>query len=81
MSTIPEPILWSYLSAGVSNTDIATRVSLLSQFAGEEFVEFGTEDTVGDELSLFGDLAGHDDEEGLLVAVRVDVQTVIAKVS
>lgn len=40
-------------------TDIATRVALLSQFAGEELVELSTEDTVSNELSLFRDLGGH----------------------
>ena len=48
-----------YLSASVGYTDIATRVTLLSEFAGEEFIEFGTENTISYELSLFTDLGGH----------------------
>jgi len=48
-----------YLSASVGYTDIATRVALLSEFAGEEFIEFGTENTISYELSLFTDLGGH----------------------
>jgi hypothetical protein len=32
------------------DTDFAARVTLLSEFAGEEFVEFSKEDSVGDEL-------------------------------
>jgi hypothetical protein len=43
----------------VGYTDIATRVTLLSEFAGEKFIEFGTENTIRHELSLFTDLGGH----------------------
>ena len=48
-----------YLSSSVGYTDIATRVTLLSEFAGEKFIEFGTENTIRYELSLFTDLRGH----------------------
>ena len=43
----------------MGHTDIATRVTLLSELTGEELIEFSTEDTIGDELSLLGDLGGH----------------------
>jgi len=46
-------------SASVCHTDIATRVTLLSQLAGEELIELGAENTVSYELSLFADLSGH----------------------
>ena len=48
-----------YLSASVGYTDIATRVTLLSEFASEKFIEFGTENTIRYEFSLFTDLGGH----------------------
>ena len=48
-----------YLSAGMSYTDIATRVTLLSEFAGEKFIEFGAENAISYELSLFTNLRGH----------------------
>jgi len=47
------------LSAGVSHTNIATRVTLLSKLPSEEFIEFSAEDTVSHELSLFADLGRH----------------------
>ena len=50
----------------MGHTDIATRVTLLRELTGEEVVEFGTEDTVSNKLSLFGDLARHFDEMGEL---------------
>ena len=34
-----------------SDADFAARVTLFSEFASEEFVEFSEEDSVGDELS------------------------------
>ena len=49
----------SYLCAGVGDTDITARVTLLGELAGEELVEFSAEDTVGDELSLLADLSRH----------------------
>jgi len=49
----------THLSASVSHTDIATRVTLLSKLTGEEFVEFSAEYTVSHELSLFADLGRH----------------------
>jgi len=48
-----------YLSTGVSYTNIATRVTLFSEFAGEKFIEFGAENTISYELSLFTDLRRH----------------------
>ena len=47
------------LSAGVGDTDVAARVTLLGELAGEEVVQLGAEDTVSDELALLADLAGH----------------------
>ena len=49
----------TYFGAGVRDTDIAARVTLLGKLASEEVVELGLEDTVGDELSLLADLARH----------------------
>jgi hypothetical protein len=49
----------------VCHTDIATRVTFLSQLAGEELVELSTENTIGDELSLFADLDRHSSENKL----------------
>lgn len=44
---------------GVGNTDLTAGVTLLSELSGEEVVELGLEDTVGDELSaLANDLRG-----------------------
>lgn len=54
-----------YLSACMSDTDIAARVTFLGEFTGKEFIEFGAEDTVCDKLALFADLSGHP-EEGIL---------------
>jgi hypothetical protein len=48
-----------YLCAGMSYTDITARVTFFGEFASEEFVEFGAEDTVCDKLALFADLGGH----------------------
>lgn len=39
---------------GWCDTDFDTRVSLLSQLALEELVQFGVENTIGDELSALG---------------------------
>jgi len=36
--------------SGRSYTDFAARVALFSEFAGKEFIEFGEEDSVGNEL-------------------------------
>jgi hypothetical protein len=41
---------------GRSDTDFDAGVTLLSEFALEEFVELGVEDTVGDELSALGNV-------------------------
>ena len=49
----------THLSARVGNADIAARVALFGQLAGEEVVELGAEDTVSHELSLLGNLGGH----------------------
>jgi len=48
-----------YLSAGMSNADITTRVAFLRKLTGKEFIQLGTEDTIGNELALFADLSGH----------------------
>ncbi|SRR5260221_9818440 len=40
-------------------TNIATRVTFLSQLAGEKFVELGAEYAIGDELSFLADLCRH----------------------
>jgi hypothetical protein len=40
-------------------TNVTTRVTLLSQFTSEEFIEFSTENTISDELPLFADLGRH----------------------
>ena len=39
---------------GGCDADLDARVSLLSEFALEEFVQLGVEDTIGDELSALG---------------------------
>ncbi|EEQ39044.1 conserved hypothetical protein [Clavispora lusitaniae ATCC 42720] len=41
-------------SLGVGLSDLNTSVTLFGQFSGEEFVQFGVEDTVSDQLSLLG---------------------------
>jgi len=43
---------------GRSDADFDARVALLGEFTLEEFVEFGVEDTVGDELSALGAVEG-----------------------
>jgi hypothetical protein len=49
----------SYLSASVGHADLAARIALLGQLAGEELVEFGVENTIGHKLALLRDLGGH----------------------
>ena len=49
----------AHLSTSVGDADVAARVTLLRELASEEIVELGLEDTVGDELALFADLARH----------------------
>ena len=49
----------AHLSTSVGDADVAARVTLLGELAGEEIVELGREDTVGHELALLADLAGH----------------------
>jgi len=56
---VPTRYQVAHLSTRVCYTDITTRIPLLGQLAGKEFVEFGTENTISDELSLFADLRGH----------------------
>jgi hypothetical protein len=51
--------LVQYFGAGVCYTDITSRVTFFGEFTSEEFIEFGAEDTVCDELALFADLGGH----------------------
>ena len=48
----------------MGHTDIAARVALLRELASQEVVELGLEDTVGNELSLFADLARHFGDAG-----------------
>mmetsp|Transcript_12834 Transcript_12834/g.23324 ORF Transcript_12834/g.23324 Transcript_12834/m.23324 type:complete len:327 (+) Transcript_12834:172-1152(+) len=55
------------LSAADRSSNLDTRVSILSQLAGEELVELGVEDTVLDELLFLGDVGDLD----LLVGLRV----------
>lgn len=50
---------WTDLGAGVSYTDVAARVALFCELAGEELVEFSAEHTVCDKLALLADLRGH----------------------
>lgn len=40
------------------DADLYTRVTLLGQLAGEELVQLGIENTVGDELAALGDGLG-----------------------
>jgi len=47
------------------DTDFAARVALFSEFAGEEFIEFGEEDSVGDELAGQPGLLGTEKEGDL----------------
>lgn len=53
---------FAHLSAGVGDTNIAARVTLLRKLTGEEIVQLGAENTVSDKLALLADLAGHLDE-------------------
>lgn len=46
----------------MGDPNITARVTFLRQLAGEEIVEFSTEDTISDELALFADLGGHFEE-------------------
>merc|ERR1719341_1497087 len=41
------------------HTDLDTRVTIFSQFSGQELVQLGLEDTIGDELPLLRDLCRH----------------------
>jgi hypothetical protein len=50
------------LCACVRDTDIAARVTFLRELAGEEVVQLGAEDTIGNELALFANLSGHTGE-------------------
>ena len=49
----------THFGTGMCHTDIATRVTLLRELAGEEIVQLGAENTVSDELALLADLGGH----------------------
>ena len=49
----------AHLSTSVCHTDITARVTLLGKLTSQEIVEFGPEDTVGDELALLANVAGH----------------------
>lgn len=48
-----------YLRTSVGDANITTRVALLREFTGEEFVQFGAEDTIGNKLALLANLGGH----------------------
>ena len=48
-----------YLCTSMGNTDVAARVALLCQLAGEKFVELGAEYTVSYELAFLANLRGH----------------------
>lgn len=43
---------------GRGDADFDTRITLLGQLAGEELVQLGIENTVGDELATLGDSLG-----------------------
>lgn len=43
---------------GRGDADLYTRVTLLGQLAGEELVQLGIKNTVGDELATLGDGLG-----------------------
>lgn len=58
-------LILAYLGAGVGDTDITSRVTLLGEFASEEFIEFSTEYTVSYELALFANLSGHIEDGGM----------------
>lgn len=47
-------VLHTDIGDGGSNSDFDTRVTLLGQLTLEEFVQFGIENTVGDELATLG---------------------------
>lgn len=47
------------LSLGWGDLDFTTSVTFFWQFSGEEFIQFGVEDTVSDELSLLGNNVDH----------------------
>jgi hypothetical protein len=59
----------------MSDTDIAARVTFLGEFTGKEFVEFGTENTVGNKLALFADLSGHVEEARSLWTRKISAKT------
>merc|ERR1719251_774127 len=48
------------LGPGGGNTDFHAGVAILSELTGEELVQLGLEDAVGNELSLFRNLGCHD---------------------
>lgn len=52
-------MMWMYLGAGMGHTNVTARVTLLCELAGEEFIEFGAEDTVCNKLAFFADLGSH----------------------
>jgi hypothetical protein len=43
----------------MGDSNITSRVALLSKLAGKEFIQFSTEDTIGNELAFFTDLGSH----------------------
>lgn len=60
--TFKSPMIFrpgTYLSAGMGHSDIAARITLLGEFAGEKIVELCAENTVGDKFSSLADLGRH----------------------
>lgn len=57
-------LLHTDIGHGGRDADLDARVTLLSQLALEELVQFGVKDTIGNELSALGDstLCGSHDE-------------------
>lgn len=63
MSKLLRNVWHTDIRDGRSHSDLNSRVSLLGQLALEELVQFGIENTVGDELATLGDgslLSRHD---------------------
>jgi hypothetical protein len=54
------------------DTDVATRVAFLGKLTSKKFVQFGTEDTIRDELSLLADLSGHVGGVGKILCMQID---------
>lgn len=59
----------------MGDTNITTRVTFLGELTGEEFVEFGAENTIGNKLALFADLSGHLEEAASLGTAKISPKT------